>query len=113
MRRTAAISGAGAVVRRAGPSCSAFSKQRGMVMEQCLNEIKPGESAVVERLRVHGNMRRRLLDIGLVEGTRVECVGVSPMGDPAAYCIRGAVIAIRAADSRGVLVRRAEDGTDI
>ena len=62
---------------------------------------------MVERLRVHGSMRRRLLDIGLVEGTRVECVGVSPMGDPAAYCIRGAVI------SRDVLVREAADGTDL
>lgn len=82
-------------------------------METCLNEINPGQSAVVERLRVHGSMRRRLLDIGLVEGTRVECVGVSPMGDPAAYCIRGAIIAIRAADSRNVLVREAADGTDL
>ena len=82
-------------------------------MERCLSEIKPGESAVVEALRVHGSMRRRLLDIGLVEGTRVECVGVSPMGDPAAYCIRGAVIAIRAADSRNVLVREAQHGADI
>ena len=82
-------------------------------MEKCLNEIKPGETAVVERLRAHGSMRRRLLDICLVEGTRVECVGVSPMGDPAVYCIRGAVIAIRSADSRDVLVREAADGTDL
>ena len=82
-------------------------------MEKCLNEIMPGETAVVERLRVHGSMRRRLLDIGRVEGTRGEGVGVSPMGDPAAYCIRGAVIAIRSADSRDVLVREAADGTDL
>ena len=73
-------------------------------MERSLNEIKPGETAVVERLRTHGAMRRRLLDIGLVEGTRVECVGISPLGDPAAYLIRGAVIAIRAADCRDILI---------
>lgn len=81
-------------------------------MERCLNEIKPGEAAVVQSLRAHGSMRRRLLDIGLVEGTRVECVGVSPMGDPAAYLIRGAVIAIRAVDSRSVLIKEARHGTD-
>lgn len=81
-------------------------------MEHCLNEIKPGETAVVKSLRAHGSMRRRLLDIGLVEGARVECVGISPMGDPAAYLIRGAVIAIRAADSRGVLIEEAHNGTD-
>lgn len=67
---------------------------------------------MVKSLRAHGSMRRRLLDIGIVEGARVECVGVSPMGDPAAYMIRGAVIAIRAADSRNVIIEEARNGTD-
>lgn len=71
-----------------------------------LNEMGIGERAVVETLRVHGSMRRRLLDIGLVQGTSVECVGKSPLGDPSAYLIRGAIIAIRESDSREVLVRR-------
>ena len=34
----------------------------------------------------------------------MECLGRSPGGDPAAYLIRGAVIALRDRDSRGVLV---------
>ena len=70
-----------------------------------LSDIRVGEKAVVERLETHGTMRRRLLDIGLCDGTPVECVGCSPMGDPKAFLIRGAVIAIRASDSRGVIVR--------
>lgn len=70
-----------------------------------LCDIKVGESAVVERLNIHGAMRRRLLDIGLCRGTRVKCVGKSPMGDPSAYLIRGAVIAIRACDGKSVIVR--------
>ena len=81
-------------------------------MERFLSDIKPGEIAVVKSLRVHGSMRRRLLDIGLVGGTEVECVGVSPMGDPAAYLIRGAVIAIRSVDSRNVIVQEGRNGTD-
>lgn len=79
------------------------------MIQRCLNDIKPGQTSVVQSLRAHGSMRRRLLDIGLVEGTRVECVGVSPLGDPSAYLIRGAVIAIRAADCRDVLIGE-EDG---
>jgi ferrous iron transport protein A len=51
-------------------------------------------------------MRRRLLDIGLVENTPVYCVGKSPGGDPAAYLICGGVIAIRALDAATVLVER-------
>ena len=41
----------------------------------CLCEIKQGEKAVVKKLLSDGSIRRRLLDIGLVEGTTVECVG--------------------------------------
>lgn len=76
-----------------------------MNRHSCLNDISPGESAVVCSLTASGGMRRRLQDLGLVEGARVECVGRSPGGDPSAYLICGAVIAIRAQDGRNVLVR--------
>ena len=69
-----------------------------------LSDIKPGERARVRTLLITGAMRRRLLDLGLTFDTSVECLGVSPLGDPAAYRIRGAVIAIRRADSRQILV---------
>lgn len=71
-----------------------------------LDALCPGQKAVVTRLLSRGSMRRRLLDIGLTEDTPVECVGRSPSGDPGAYLIRGAVIAIRDDDGRDVLVRR-------
>ncbi|HJD23537.1 MAG TPA: ferrous iron transport protein A [Firmicutes bacterium] len=72
--------------------------------ELTLNRIRRGETARVKALKSAGSMRRRLLDIGLVEGTRVECVQRSPAGDPVAYLIRGAVIALREEDSSRVLV---------
>lgn len=43
-------------------------------------------------------------DIGLIEGTPVECLQKSPSGDPVAYLIRGAVIALRREDSGRVMV---------
>ena len=75
-----------------------------------MRELRPGESGVVRRLLLNGSMRRRLLDLGLVEGTEVECLGRSPGGDPSAYLVRGAVIAIRAEDGRKVLIERRGDG---
>ena len=61
----------------------------------CLNDIEPGQTAKVRELLSTGSIRRRLLDIGLIENTEVECLGRSPAGDPSAFLIRGAVIAIR------------------
>lgn len=70
----------------------------------CLSDIKPGQRAHIKELTSCGSIRRRLLDIGLVEDTEVECLGQSPLGDPCAYLIRGAVIAIRSEDCRGILI---------
>ena len=72
-----------------------------------LNSILPGEKATVKRLGDCGNIRRRLMDIGLTENTTIECVGTSPLGDPCAYLIRGAVIAIRAEDCAEIFVETA------
>lgn len=69
-----------------------------------LSDLKAGEKSVVEKIVINGDMKRRFLDLGLISGTEVECVGVSPAGDPKAYCIRGAVIAIRNKDGNSVLV---------
>ena len=70
-----------------------------------LNDIKPGERATIASLTATGSMRRRLLDIGLIENTMVECLGRSPGGDPTAFLIRGAVIAIRSEDCRNITIK--------
>lgn len=69
-----------------------------------LCDIQPGERARVKQLLCEGSLRRRLLDMGLIEHTPVECLGRSPAGDPSAYLIRGAVIALRAEDSAAILM---------
>ena len=71
-----------------------------------LCDICPGESAKIKKLLTRGTMRRRLIDIGLTENTLVKCIGRSPCGDPSAYMIRGAVIAIRREDSGSILVSK-------
>ena len=69
-----------------------------------LNELKPGENAKIYSLLSKGTIRRRLLDIGLTENSYVECIGKSPLGDPKAFLIRGAVIAIRSDDLKNILI---------
>lgn len=66
---------------------------------KALSSLQCGQSGVVDCIETQGAMRRRLQDIGLIAGTQVACVGISPLGDPAAYEIRGAVIALRKKDS--------------
>lgn len=69
-----------------------------------LKDLKQGQTAKVKSILSTGSIRRRLQDIGLIEGTEVECLQKSPAGDPVAYLIRGAVIALRSEDSSNVLI---------
>lgn len=69
-----------------------------------LNDLNVGQSADVLDILPTSKIRRRLQDIGLVEGTNVQCLFKSPFGDPVAYCIRGAVIAIRADDASSISI---------
>ncbi len=71
-----------------------------------LSTLCVGEQARVADLSgsLQGFSRRRLLDLGLTAGTVVTCELVSPFGDPTAYRIRGAVVALRHEDASLVLV---------
>lgn len=70
-----------------------------------LDTLLPGQVAVVKTLNSNGALRGRLLDMGIMEGTRVECLGVSPGGDPHAFLVRGTVLAIRCRDSREIIIK--------
>ena len=70
-----------------------------------LCKLLPGQWAIVQAVNAADTLRRRLMDMGLVPGAPVACVGRSPGGDPAAYEICGAVVAIRHRDAAHIAVR--------
>ena len=81
-----------------------FLKDAFMYRYTLLCNMLVGEKAIVKKVNTLGSMRRRFLDIGLVKDTEIECIGSSPSGDPSAYLIKGAVIAIRADDGKSIEV---------
>lgn len=75
-------------------------------MELPLSGLRLGEHAYIGRVGGKADMARRLTQLGFLPGTRIDCELVSPAGDPAAYRVRGALIALRKRDAAGVLVER-------
>ncbi len=73
-----------------------------------LSALSPGESASVVALAAscRGAQRRRLLDLGLVPGTEVTSELRAPSGDPTAYRIRGALIALRLDQASHIFVHK-------
>ena len=74
-----------------------------------LYDLPIGKTAIINSIQAKGITRRRMLDLGLVPGTKVEALRVSPAGDPKAFRIRGAVIAFREEEGTKILVDYKED----
>lgn len=69
-----------------------------------LNNLPVGQKGNVAALTSDGAVRRRMLDLGIVDGTEIEPLYKSPSGNPVAYLIRGAVIALRSDVSEKISV---------
>lgn len=79
---------------------------------ETLADAGPGETVRVVGISsaCQGTQRRRLLDLGVVRGTEVTAEMRSAGGDPTAYRIRGALIALRREQASWILVERSAAG---
>lgn len=71
-----------------------------------LSALAPGMRARLTEVQVHGALRRRLFDLGLIPGTLIECRFLAPSGSPIAVRVRGTNLAIRRQDAKKLLVER-------
>ena len=60
-----------------------------------LDELTAGMSARISEMGVGGGIRRRMQDIGFLDGVVIKCLFRGVSGEPAAFLISGAVIALR------------------
>jgi DtxR family Mn-dependent transcriptional regulator len=76
-----------------------------------LSSLEIGQAATIVDISpaCRGIERRRLLDLGVVPGTHVRAELRSPSGDPVAYRVRGAVIALREDQADLIHVRTPSD----
>jgi len=76
-----------------------------------MGELPPGSVGRVVETQGTGRHQRRMLDMGLVPGARVDVLRTAPLGDPVEYRVKGAAISMRRSDANTVLVE-AESGRD-
>ena len=69
-----------------------------------LNSLKINEKAEIQDIYCAENIKRRMLDLGIVKGTPIKAILKSPSGNPKAYEVRGSVIAIRSEDAENIRI---------
>ena len=69
-----------------------------------LREVGIGESAIIKRLHGEGALKRRIMDMGLTQGTEVYVRKVAPLGDPMELTVRGYELSVRKSDAENIEV---------
>ena len=64
-----------------------------------LDQLPIGDGAVIHRVGGAPRVARRLMEMGLLPGTRIEAVGRAPLGDPLEVRLRGYLFSLRRADA--------------
>lgn len=69
-----------------------------------LSQLPLNKNGKIDEIKCNEGIKRRLLDMGLVKGTNIVPILVSPSGDPRAFLVRGTIIAIRKEDAMDIKI---------
>ena len=82
-------------------------------MPNTLDELRPGEIGVIaEIVGADASLARRLAEMGLTAGEKVEGLAVAPWGDPLEIRLRGYRLSLRKREARCVKLASAVDPSD-
>ena len=70
-----------------------------------LSQLPLNKTGIIDKIECDEGIKRRLLDMGLVKGTDIVPILVSPSGDPRAFLVRGTIIAIREDDAKNIKIK--------
>ena len=70
-----------------------------------LNEVKIGETVVVEKINAEGALKRRIMDMGITKGVNLYVRKVAPLGDPIELTVRGYELSLRKEDALKIDVK--------
>ncbi|QWC00123.1 ferrous iron transport protein A [Mycoplasmatota bacterium] len=73
-----------------------------------LQDIKPGEFCMIKKIKSN-NLRKRIIDMGLIIGTKVYVKKTAPLGDPVEIIVRGYSLTLRKAEARTIHVERVDE----
>ncbi|MCW4021912.1 MAG: FeoA family protein [archaeon] len=73
-------------------------------MELQLNKLEPGQNAIVINIKGSGATRRRIMDMGIVRGSKIKVIRRAPLGDPVEFEIRDYNLTLRKKEAECIYV---------
>jgi len=76
-----------------------------------LDQLQAGQTAIVRHIGGQGQVRRRLMDMGLTKGAVVEMIKAAPMGDPVEYRVRAYHLSLRKSEAAVIEIELTQQET--
>ena len=69
-----------------------------------VNDLLPGEWGIIKEIHTTDFIRQRLMDLGIIEGVRVDMIRSAPLGDPVQIKVRDTLLALRRNEARKLIL---------
>ncbi len=73
-------------------------------MKKTLDQLTKGQTGTITKMSGAGEIKRRLLDMGLVKGTSIKVERIAPLGDPLEVKVRGYMLSLRKEEAKSIEV---------
>jgi ferrous iron transport protein A len=71
-----------------------------------MTELEIGDKAEILAVQARAEIASRLIDMGLVKGTKFKLIRKAPLGDPLEIMIRGFLLSLRLNEAKGITVEK-------
>jgi Fe2+ transport system protein FeoA len=73
-------------------------------MRITLNKLAKGKRGTIVKMNATGEIKRRLLDMGLVRGGTISVERIAPLGDPIEIKVKGYMLSLRKGEAKSIEV---------
>lgn len=80
-----------------------------MIQETTLADLKIFDKGEIICINTTADIRRRLLDLGLIKGTPFQVIRVAPLGDPIEIFLKGFYLSLRKEEAEHIMVKKTHE----
>lgn len=73
-----------------------------------LSELNKGQSGRISKLSCSRGIKSKLIDMGVLNGERIQVVRIAPLGDPVEVLIKQYKLSLRKQDAEGIIVEEVQ-----
>lgn len=69
-----------------------------------ISDLKTGENGIIQKVECSGEIKKRLIDMGITRGTKIKVIKIAPLGDPIEVEVKNYKLSLRKSEAKEILL---------